>query len=432
MQLVEIVTNHHHEALEIFKGDGSASRMIALRTQNISAMKSAMAFSPTLPSALQDLLINTEEEAQDLFQKENLLDSNNSPVMVIEDFGRIDFGDDPIIAYEKKYGNLDNHPTIAVEQENDDIKREDLSPHCNKSPSISSESDDSFDSIANFLDPPTSQNNETIQLLQNDLLTLLMSNPAMIHSLSANLGPCTICDDPNHPTLRCRMLTEENLKGGMRRRLEELKKELEAQHDEPSTRSDKYPRNALETDVGRSNQYDISASRLEGTLPPTEPSAIPAEILARIDGALERRHIVDSGSVPLPLSAPYDALGRRHSDDAHITHQFPSASSTVPRISSQSLIITPSSKSTIITFRDPTKKKSTKWNSKRKQVPFSPQATNVADIASQRSSTSPNISSKLLTIDPFASNRASSRECAKSKTSKSCLSPSEIQRGDKS
>ena len=49
------------------------------------------------------------------------------------------------------------------------------------------------------LDPPTSQNNETTQL-QNDLLSLMMINPIMVHSLSANLGKCTICDDPNHST----------------------------------------------------------------------------------------------------------------------------------------------------------------------------------------------------------------------------------------
>ena len=287
MRLFQIVSAHRDEALEMFKADLPASKMVSLRMENLSAMKSSMSLSLTLPPLLQELLVTSEDEAMLLFQKERLLDSNISPVMCSEDSERVEFGHDHYAGFG------------CEETKNDDLIK-----------------------------------------------------------------------------------------------------------DEILSRSDKSPGNAIETDgsldFGCSNQNGINTSRLEVTRPRTEPSATPAKI------------------------------GRRHSDIAQVTNFPPSASSTVPRISSQSLIIVPSSKSTVITFRDPTKKKSTKWNSKRKQVPFSPQGTNVADIASQRSSTSPNISSKLLTIDPFASNRASSRECAKSKTSKSCLSPSEIQRGDKS
>mmetsp|Transcript_43527 Transcript_43527/g.74283 ORF Transcript_43527/g.74283 Transcript_43527/m.74283 type:complete len:833 (-) Transcript_43527:173-2671(-) len=64
---------------------------------------------------------------------------------------------------------------------------------------------------------------------QKDLRTLMMDDPGMVHSLSANLGPCNICLNQSHPTLRCPMFTEEHLDVDIKTRMEELKNELEMQ-----------------------------------------------------------------------------------------------------------------------------------------------------------------------------------------------------------
>eukprot|EP00584_Thalassiosira_punctigera_P018403 CAMPEP_0172552548 /NCGR_PEP_ID=MMETSP1067-20121228/45759_1 /TAXON_ID=265564 ORGANISM="Thalassiosira punctigera, Strain Tpunct2005C2" /NCGR_SAMPLE_ID=MMETSP1067 /ASSEMBLY_ACC=CAM_ASM_000444 /LENGTH=150 /DNA_ID=CAMNT_0013340549 /DNA_START=122 /DNA_END=574 /DNA_ORIENTATION=+ len=74
MKLFRIVTAHHDEALAMFKSDAPASRMVTLRMENLSTMKSSMAFAPTLPSLLQEFLVKSEEEAMREYQiqKENL------------------------------------------------------------------------------------------------------------------------------------------------------------------------------------------------------------------------------------------------------------------------------------------------------------------------------------------------------------------------
>mmetsp|Transcript_17730 Transcript_17730/g.26840 ORF Transcript_17730/g.26840 Transcript_17730/m.26840 type:complete len:174 (+) Transcript_17730:50-571(+) len=72
MKIFQIVNAHREEALAMFRSDAPASRMVTLRMDNLSKMKSTMAFAPTLPSTLQEFLVKAEEEAIKGFQKENL------------------------------------------------------------------------------------------------------------------------------------------------------------------------------------------------------------------------------------------------------------------------------------------------------------------------------------------------------------------------
>ena len=69
MQLHQIITSHKNEALEMFKTDAPASKMVALRMRNIAAIKSAV--STLLSSSVaQEHLVKSEEEAMELFQNE--------------------------------------------------------------------------------------------------------------------------------------------------------------------------------------------------------------------------------------------------------------------------------------------------------------------------------------------------------------------------
>lgn len=67
MTLFQIVSTHRDEALKMFKEDTPASRMVSLRMENLSSMKSSATSVPS--SVLQELLIKSEEEAMALFQK---------------------------------------------------------------------------------------------------------------------------------------------------------------------------------------------------------------------------------------------------------------------------------------------------------------------------------------------------------------------------
>jgi len=42
--------------------------------------------------------------------------------------------------------------------------------------------------------------------LQQDLMSILLNNPSEVKSLSSNTGPCHICNNEDHPTLRCSFL----------------------------------------------------------------------------------------------------------------------------------------------------------------------------------------------------------------------------------
>mmetsp|Transcript_27891 Transcript_27891/g.59492 ORF Transcript_27891/g.59492 Transcript_27891/m.59492 type:complete len:1002 (-) Transcript_27891:169-3174(-) len=66
-----------------------------------------------------------------------------------------------------------------------------------------------------------------INSLQNDLMGLMMNNPTMVHSLSSNQGPCDICQHDDHATLRCRVLTDEQVSQKVLGRLIQSKQRLE-------------------------------------------------------------------------------------------------------------------------------------------------------------------------------------------------------------
>mmetsp|Transcript_3509 Transcript_3509/g.6408 ORF Transcript_3509/g.6408 Transcript_3509/m.6408 type:complete len:149 (-) Transcript_3509:221-667(-) len=72
MGIFQIVSTHRAQSLTMFKTDAPASRMVALRLENLLTMKSAMAFAPTLPSVLQVFLVKSEEEAMEEFQLKHL------------------------------------------------------------------------------------------------------------------------------------------------------------------------------------------------------------------------------------------------------------------------------------------------------------------------------------------------------------------------
>jgi len=84
-QLFQILGRHRDEALKMFKTGAPALRMVSMRSENLSDMKSLMSFSPALPDVLKELLVKSEEEAMTEFQNE-CLDSSNSR--------KIEFGND--------------------------------------------------------------------------------------------------------------------------------------------------------------------------------------------------------------------------------------------------------------------------------------------------------------------------------------------------
>ena len=71
-----IVSAHRDDVLSMFKKDEPATRMVALRIENLSAMKFCISASPSklppsLPSVLQELLVKAEEEAMTIYNVVN-------------------------------------------------------------------------------------------------------------------------------------------------------------------------------------------------------------------------------------------------------------------------------------------------------------------------------------------------------------------------
>ena len=66
--------------------------------------------------------------------------------------------------------------------------------------------------------------------LLGDIRLMLLGTPSALTALSANKGPCDVCDDLDHPTLSCPLLGEDSvLDSGLRIRLEQLMERLERQ-----------------------------------------------------------------------------------------------------------------------------------------------------------------------------------------------------------
>ena len=79
MGLFQIINSHREEALSMFKTNTSASKLISLRMKNLSALKELGGTSLSLSSlVLQEQLVNAEEEAMKLFEKDLLRESNSS------------------------------------------------------------------------------------------------------------------------------------------------------------------------------------------------------------------------------------------------------------------------------------------------------------------------------------------------------------------
>ena len=134
--LFQIVNAHRDGSLAMFKADSPASKMVSLRMKNLSAMKSSMTLSPTLLSALQELLVESEEEAMILFQKEHLLEPiSNSSVVDIGDSGRIDFGHDHDVGFGGEDANDIQVNFATAEYTNDVLIEDEQSRHSDKSPS---------------------------------------------------------------------------------------------------------------------------------------------------------------------------------------------------------------------------------------------------------------------------------------------------------
>ena len=58
--------------------------------------------------------------------------------------------------------------------------------------------------------------------LQQDLMSILLNNPSEVKSLSSNTGPCHICNNENHPTLRCSFLNATRIPSTIHHRLKVL------------------------------------------------------------------------------------------------------------------------------------------------------------------------------------------------------------------
>jgi len=59
--------------------------------------------------------------------------------------------------------------------------------------------------------------------LQQDLMSTLLNNPSEVKSLSSNTGPCHICNNEDHPTLRCSFLNATRMPSTIYNRLNVLK-----------------------------------------------------------------------------------------------------------------------------------------------------------------------------------------------------------------
>mmetsp|Transcript_5206 Transcript_5206/g.9554 ORF Transcript_5206/g.9554 Transcript_5206/m.9554 type:complete len:171 (+) Transcript_5206:258-770(+) len=72
MQIYQIVNAYHDAVLAMFKSGVTASKLVSLRLENQAAMKTCMAFAPTMPSVLQGFLVECEEDAMREFQGDHL------------------------------------------------------------------------------------------------------------------------------------------------------------------------------------------------------------------------------------------------------------------------------------------------------------------------------------------------------------------------
>jgi len=59
--------------------------------------------------------------------------------------------------------------------------------------------------------------------LQQDLMSILLNNPSEVKSLSSNTGPCHICNNEDHPTLRCSFLNATRIPITIHDRLNAIK-----------------------------------------------------------------------------------------------------------------------------------------------------------------------------------------------------------------
>jgi len=106
--LFQIINSHREEALSMFKTNTPASLMISLRMKNLSAMKELGGTSlPLSALVLQEQLVNAEEEAMKLFEKD-LLRGNNSSF--VDGVGEKIVGDD-IVPPPQREGNNKNNGT---------------------------------------------------------------------------------------------------------------------------------------------------------------------------------------------------------------------------------------------------------------------------------------------------------------------------------
>ena len=84
MVIFQTVNSHRHEAFVMFKDDAPATRMVSLRMKNLDVMKSSVSLVPMLPSALQDLLAKAEEEAMGQYETDVSNEhSTSDSVMII-------------------------------------------------------------------------------------------------------------------------------------------------------------------------------------------------------------------------------------------------------------------------------------------------------------------------------------------------------------
>lgn len=108
MGLFQIINSHREEALSMFKTNTPASQMITLRMKNLSALKELGGTSLPLSSlVLQEQLVNAEEEAMKLFEKD-LLRGNNSSL--VDGVGE-KIGGDTIVSPQREEGNIENNGT---------------------------------------------------------------------------------------------------------------------------------------------------------------------------------------------------------------------------------------------------------------------------------------------------------------------------------
>jgi len=138
MILFQIVTAHRDEALRMFKADSPASKMVSLRMEHVSAMKSSMASLPS--SKLQELLVKSEEEAMGLFQREISFSTNDYPVTTNEESERTDHD----MGFVGEETNGIQYAT-AADYKNDDFVSDELSKPSDKPPRNASETKVSLD-----------------------------------------------------------------------------------------------------------------------------------------------------------------------------------------------------------------------------------------------------------------------------------------------